>query len=98
MATAKKKVVVDTKTPATKNEKTGNGKIEMVTIFSTSYGYYRYWIREILSMGGISKFRFIKDTGSYNGKIAVAKSDVEKAKKVLGEYQNKNPEIKTMWN
>jgi hypothetical protein len=35
----------------------------------------------------ISKRRFVKDADSCNGKIAVAKAEVDKAKKVLTEYQ-----------
>ena len=93
MTSTKKKKVAVAKVPATER----NGKIEMVNIFSTTYGYYRYWIKEILSQGGISKFRFVKDTDSYNGKIAVAKPEVDKAKKVLSEYQKNNPDTVTMW-
>ena len=93
MSSPKKKKVVVAKVPATEK----NGKIEMVNIFSTTYGYYRYWVKNILADGGISKFRFVKDTDSYNGKIAVAKPEVEKAKKVLAEFQKKNPDTVTMW-
>ena len=94
MSSTKKKKEPVAKVPATEK----NGKIEMVNIFSTTYGYYRYWVKNILAEGGISKFGFIKDAGSYNGKIAVAKTDVDKAKKVLAEYQKKNPDTKVMWN
>ena len=94
MSSSKKKNVVVAKAPAAEK----NGKIEMVNIFSTTYGYYRYFIKVILAEGGISKFRFVKDAESYNGKIAVAKPEVDKAKRVLSEYQKKNPDIKTMWN
>ena len=93
MSSTKKKKEAVAKVPATEK----NGKIEMVNIFSTTYGYYRYWVRHILAEGGISKFRFIKDADSYNGKIAVAKPEVEKAKKALAEYQKKNPDTVTMW-
>jgi hypothetical protein len=44
-----------------------------------------------LAEGGISKFRFVKDAESYNGKIAVAAGEVEKAKKVLADYKAKHP-------
>lgn len=87
-----KKVV--TKSAATEK----SGKVEMVNIFSTTYGYYRYWCKNILAEGGIAKFRFVKDAESYNGKIAVAKSEVDKAKRVLAEYQKKNPGTVTMWS
>lgn len=93
MANAKKKKETVAKKPATEK----NGKVEMVEIYSTTYGYYRYWVREILAEGGISKFRFVKDADTYNGKIAIVKTDVDKAKKVLADYQKKNPDIKTMW-
>jgi len=93
MTTTKKKKEAVAKVPATEK----NGKIEMVNIFSTTYGYYRYWIKEILAAGGISKFRFVKDADTYNGKISVASTDIDKAKKVLAEYQKKNPDTVTMW-
>ena len=93
MATAKKKKVAVAKKPATEK----NGKIEMVNIFSTTYGYYRYWVKNILAEGGISQFRFVKDADSYNGKIAVAKAEVDKAKKAWAEYQKKNPDTVLMW-
>ena len=72
-------------------------KPEMVNVFSTTYGYYRYWVKTILTEGGIAKFRFVKDEGSYNGKIAVVAGEVEKAKKVLADYKSKNPDEKEMW-
>jgi|GEM_PF-2796125 len=93
MSSTKKKKETVAKVPATEK----SGKIEMVNIFSTTYGYYRYWVKNILAEGGISKFRFVKEADTYNGKISVAKPEVEKAKKVLGEYQKKNPDTVTMW-
>ncbi len=92
MSSTKKKREVVAKVPVEKN-----GKIEMVNIFSTNYGYYRYFVREILQTGGISKFRFAKNKENYSGQLAVAKTEVDKAKKVLAEYQKKNPEVKAMW-
>ena len=92
MATKKKKEAV-AKVSATEK----NGKIEMVNIFSTTYGYYRYWVKNILAEGGISKFRFVKDEGSYNGKIAFAAGEVDKAKKVLADYKAKHPDEREMW-
>ena len=96
MATQKKKKTVEAKAPV-KEQKAKAEKPEMVCIFSTTYGWWRYFVKTILAEGGISKFRFVKDADSYNGKIAVAKTEVDKAKKVLAEYQKKNPDIKTMW-
>jgi len=94
---SKKKVVVANAPTTEKKANNATGKIEMVNIFSTTYGYYRWWVKNILADGGISKFRFVKDTDSYNGQIAVAKTEVEKAKKVLAEYQKKNPDTVIMW-
>ncbi len=93
MASSKKKNVVETKATA-KVEKV---RVEMISIFSTTYGYWRYFVKNILAEGGISKFRFIKDADSYKGKIAVIKIEVDKAKKVLAEYQKNNPDTKSMW-
>ena len=72
-------------------------KIEMINIFKTTYNYYRHWVKVILADGGLIKFRFVKDEGSYNGKIAVAKPEVDKAKKVLADYKTKNPDTVEMW-
>lgn len=88
-----KKKVVAAKAPTTAE----TGKVEMVSIFTTTYGYWRYWVKNILAEGGISKFRFIKDPDSYNGKIAIAKGEVEKAKKILADYEKKNADTVTMW-
>ena len=73
-------------------------KIEMICIFKTTYGYWRYWVKNILADGGVGKFRFVKDEGSYNGKIAVEKTQVERAKQVLGDYKKKNPDTVVMWS
>lgn len=54
-------------------------------------------MKNILAEGGISKFRFVKDADSYNGKIAVAKPEVEKEKKVLAEYKTKKTDTVDMW-
>lgn len=72
-------------------------KIEMINIFKTTYGYWRHWVKNILKDGGVLKFRFVKDEDSYNGKIAVAKPEVEKGKKILADYKTKNPDTKDMW-
>ena len=93
MASSKKKNVVAVKAPGTEQK----AKVEMVNIFSSCYGYWRYFVKNILSEGGIVQFRFVKAPDSYNGKIAVASTEVEKAKKALAEYQKKNPDTKTMW-
>ncbi len=63
---------------------------------STTYEYYRYWLKTILAEAGIAKYRFVKDEGSYNGKVAVAAGEVDKAKKVLADYKTKHPEYKEM--
>ena len=85
-----------------KNEKTvaavaAPQKVEMLNIFKTTYGYWRHWVKYILKDGGVIKFRFVKDAETYNGKIAVAKPEVDKAKKVLADYKTKNPDTVVMW-
>jgi hypothetical protein len=108
MATTKKKKTVEAKAPVKEKKKVDTAAVkeqkpkteakpEMVNIFSTTYGYWRYFIKVILAEGGISKFRFVKDAESYNGKIAVAAEEVEKAKKVLADYKAKHPDEKEMW-
>lgn len=96
MATQKKKKAVEAYAPV-KEQKAKVEKSEMINIFSTTYGYWRYFVKNILETGGVAKFRFIKDADSYNGKIVISKPEVEKAKKVLAEYQKKNPDTKHMW-
>jgi hypothetical protein len=80
-----------------KPDKAEKPKPEMVITASTTYGYWRYWVKNILNEGGIAKFKFIKDEGSYNGKVAVAAGEVDKAKKVLADYKSKHPDEKEMW-
>ncbi len=70
----------------------------MVNIFSSNYHRYRHWIREILGEAlAKGKFRFVKDKIGYTGKIAVEKTEVEKAKKVLADYKLKNKDTVDMW-
>ena len=77
MATKKKAAAANTKAPAVTEKKVASvkapvikpTKTEMVTIFKTTYGYYRYWIKNILADGGIIKYRFIKNPDSYAGKL-----------------------------
>jgi len=105
MATKKKAAAANTKAPAATEKKaavvkasiTTPVKTEMVTIFKTTYGYYRYWVKNILAGGGIIKYRFIKNPDSYAGVISVAKPEADKAKKVLAEYKKQNPETVSMW-
>lgn len=68
-----------------------------VKIFQTSYFRYRHWIRNLLIEGKIKKFRFVKDEVGYTGSITVDKPEVDKAKKVLQNYKDKNPDVKDMW-
>ena len=72
-------------------------KVEWITIFKTTYFRWRYWVKDLLITGKVKKYRFIKEEVGYNGSIAVDKSEVEAAKKVLNEYKTKNPDIKEMW-
>ncbi len=96
-AALKEQTKPETKNSAKEQTKPKAEKPELVNIFSTTYGYWRYFIKNILAEGGIVKFRFVKDEGSYNGKMAVAKAEAEKAKKVLAGYKAKHPDEKEMW-
>ena len=101
MATKKKAAAANTKAPATTEKKaviSKPAKAEMVAIFKTAYGYYRYWVKNILADGGIIKYRFIKNPDSYAGVISVAKAEADKAKKVLAEYKKQNPGTVSMWD
>ncbi len=73
-------------------------KVEYINLFNTTYYFWRFWIKEILKTGKISKSRFVKDEIGYTGKIAVDKPEVDRSKQVLAEYQKKNPDTVTMWN
>jgi len=84
-------VPVVTATPAT-------AKIEMVSICKTNYGYYRYWVKDIMSNAGILKFRFVKNKENYDGTLAVSKKEVEKAKAALAKYVKDNPTTVSMWS
>ena len=81
----------------TEKEATKPTKPDWVKIFQTTYYWYRHWIRALLKNGKIKKFRFVKDEVGYTGNIAVDKPEVEKAKKVLQDYKEKNPDVKEMW-
>lgn len=70
-------------------------KIEMTNIFKTTYFYWRYWIKDYLK--GKVKARFVKEEVGYNGKIAVQKTEVDTAKKMLADYKTKNPDTKDLW-
>lgn len=83
--------------PKKESKDNSNEKPEWVNIYSTTYGYWRYWVKYILGEGGITKFRFVKDKGSYNGKIAVSKAEIDKTEKVLADYKAKHPDEKEMW-
>ena len=78
MATKKKAAAANTKAPAATEKKaevkaavSKPAKTEMVAIFKTTYGYYRYWVKNILADGGVIKYRFIKNPDSYAGVISV---------------------------
>lgn len=63
----------------------------------TAYHYYRNFVKDILTDGGIKCFRFKKDAEGWDGKLLVAKPELEKAKQVLKDYKTKNPEVKPLW-
>jgi 3-phosphoglycerate kinase len=85
------------KTKATAEVSTAPLKSVLTNIYKTTYNYWRHWVKEILITGKVKKYRFVKDDGTYNGSIAVDKTEVDAAKKVLAEYKKKNPDIKDMW-
>ena len=72
-------------------------KVEMVNIFKTTYYYWRFWIKEILKTGKISKSRFVKDEIGYTGNIAVQKTEVDNAKNILISYKSQNRDTVDMW-
>ena len=84
-----------------KNEKkvaeTAPKKVEWVNVLKTTYYYWRFWVKQILINGKIKKYRFIKDAVGYSGNIAVQKTEIENAKKVLAEYKIKNPDTVDMF-
>ena len=73
-------------------------KIEIKNIFKTTYYYWRFWVKQILINGKIKKYRFIKDAVGYSGNIAVQKTEIENAKKILVEYKIKNQDtVDMLW-
>lgn len=75
----------------------GQQATEWVTLFKTTYFYWRNWIKDILINGKVKKYRFIKEADTYNGYIAVSKTEKDAAKKVLADYKSKNLDTKEMW-
>ena len=73
-------------------------KTEWVNVFTTSYYFWRNWIKAVLIEGKIKKYRFVKDEVGYTGKIAIDKPEVDAAKKVLATYKTKNPDTIEMWH
>jgi hypothetical protein len=86
-----KKAIVAVKTPVAK------AKTDFVTIVKTKYGYYRYWVRAIMAEAAVMKYRFIKNSDSYDGVLAVAKEEADKARKALVAYTKQNPTTVSMW-
>lgn len=84
-----------------KNEKTvaviAPTKTEWVNVSKTTYYFWRFWVKQILSDGKIKKYRFVKDEVGYTGKIAINKPEVDACKKVLADYKTKNKGTKDMW-
>ena len=73
-------------------------KTEWVNVFTTSYYFWRNWIKAVLIEGKIKKYRFVKDEVGYTGNIAIDKPEVDAAKKVLATYKTKNPDKVEMWS
>ena len=101
MSTKKKSVVA--KAPATAKKQAtvkapvAKAKTDFVTIVKTKYGYYRYWVRAIMAEAAVMKYRFIKNPDSYDGVLAVAKEEADKARKALAAYKKENPGTVSMW-
>ena len=72
-------------------------KTEWVNVFTTSYYFWRNWVKAVLIEGKIKKYRFVKDEVGYTGNIAINKPEVEASKKVLADYKIKNKDTKDMW-
>lgn len=100
---ATKKAVVAVKAPVATNKKAevkaivAKVKTDFVTVAKTKYGYYRYWVRVIMAEAAVMKYRFIKNADSYDGVLAVAKEEADKARKALVAYTKQNPTTVSMW-
>lgn len=77
--------------------KTTTKETTLVALATTNYHYYRHWVKAILSEGKIKTFRFKKNEANYDGVIMVDSKELVKAKTVLDNYTNKNPDIVEMF-
>lgn len=110
MKNTNKKAVVATIAPAKNTKKVANTKatetkkvapvvensLEVVEVATTTYHYWRNWVKDIARDGSVISAKFVKGEG-YNGTITVVKSEVSKLKEVFTKYQKENPGIIAMW-
>ena len=101
-ASTKKAVVTVKASAATKKQAVVKApvakvKTDFVTIVKTKYGYYRNWVRAIMAEAAVMKYRFIKNPDSYDGVLAVAEEEADKARNALAAYTKQNPDTVTMW-
>jgi len=91
MATSKK--TTETKTVATNNATpvTTTSNVVRVTLGTSTYHIWRNWCNATLKVGGVITAKFERpDKTTYNGVVTVAKSEKDKAVKILKEYAKKN--------
>lgn len=82
-----KKTETKTVAPVAANNTTT--KVERVKLGDTTYHLWRHFTKSILREAGIISAKFVKDEGSYNGIVTVVKSEKDKAKKAILDYQKK---------
>ena len=104
---ATKKVTVAPKTVNAKSvsKKATNKKVEpkkevvvpvKVALCTSSYHYYRGYVKDIIRKGGVNP-SFKKEAVGYNGTILVLSTDLVKAKNILDTYNKENPDV-CMWD
>jgi hypothetical protein len=64
-------------------------------IFTTTYYYWRYWVKNILQIQKVN-CRFKRVEG-YTGHILVDVKHKEKALRIFENYKINNPDIANMW-
>jgi len=65
-------------------------------LYRTTYHYWRNWVKDIFQSKNIQS-RFVKDEKGFGGSIYVLKSETDKIKKMLKEYQAKHSEEVDLW-
>ncbi|RYY51467.1 MAG: hypothetical protein EOO06_00245 [Chitinophagaceae bacterium] len=70
--------------------KTVNQTETVVIIKSTSYHYYRNFIKPLFDEKGLEGFKFVKSKDSWKGKVEVPKKDEKKYQKHLLTLKENN--------